>query len=102
VCGELLAGTLPVKLGRCADCPSDIDENLLARLKSWRQDQARALKVPVYVVFTDATLVAIAEQRPIDQAGLVSISGIGATKLNRFGAAVLSLVEQAGAAQKAN
>jgi DNA helicase-2/ATP-dependent DNA helicase PcrA len=106
VCGELLVGTLPVKLGRCADCPSDIDENLLARLKSWRSDQARALKVPVYVVFTDATLVAIAEQRPIDQAGLVSISGIGATKLNKFGAAVLSLVAQAetahSAAQQAN
>jgi DNA helicase-2/ATP-dependent DNA helicase PcrA len=102
VCGELLVGTLPVKLGRCADCPSDIDENLLARLKSWRSDQARALKVPVYVVFTDATLVAIAEQRPIDQAGLVSISGIGATKLNKFGAAVLSLVAQATAVQKAN
>ncbi|HEX3780196.1 MAG TPA: ATP-dependent DNA helicase UvrD2 [Pseudonocardiaceae bacterium] len=95
VCGDALVGTLPVKLGRCADCPSDIDENLLARLKSWRSEQARALKVPVYVVFTDATLVAIAEQRPADQAGLVSISGIGATKLNRFGAAVLSLVAQA-------
>ncbi|HJP79971.1 MAG TPA: ATP-dependent DNA helicase UvrD2 [Pseudonocardiaceae bacterium] len=102
VCGELLVGTLPVKLGRCADCPSDIDENLLARLKSWRSDQARALKVPVYVVFTDATLVAIAEQRPIDQAGLVSISGIGATKLNKFGAAVLSLVAAATAVEKAN
>jgi DNA helicase-2/ATP-dependent DNA helicase PcrA len=102
VCGELLVGTLPVKLGRCADCPSDIDENLLARLKSWRSDQARTLKVPVYVVFTDATLVAIAEQRPIDQAGLVSISGIGATKLNKFGAAVLSLVAQATTIEKAN
>ena len=93
-----LVGTLPVKLGRCADCPSDVDEELLARLKSWRADQARALKVPPYVVFTDATLVAIAEQRPIDQAGLVSISGIGATKLNKFGPDVLALV-QGGAAE---
>ena len=102
VCGELLVGTLPVKLGRCSDCPSDIDENLLARLKSWRSEQARTLKVPEYVVFTDATLVAIAEQRPVDQAGLVSISGIGATKLNKFGAAVLSLVAQATTVEKAN
>jgi DNA helicase-2/ATP-dependent DNA helicase PcrA len=102
VCGDALVGTLPVKLGRCADCPSDIDENLLARLKSWRSEQARTLKVPVYVVFTDATLVAIAEQRPADQAGLVSISGIGATKLNRFGAAVLSLVAQATTVESTN
>jgi DNA helicase-2/ATP-dependent DNA helicase PcrA len=92
VCGDQLVGTLPVKLGRCADCPSEVDEDLLARLKLWRIDTSRTLKVPPYVVFTDATLVAIAEQRPTDTAALVSISGIGAAKLERFGAAVLSLV----------
>jgi DNA helicase-2/ATP-dependent DNA helicase PcrA len=93
ICGTQLVGTLPVKLGRCADCPSDVDEELLARLKSWRSEQARTLKVPPYVVFTDATLVAIAEQRPMDPAGLVSISGIGAAKLDRFGPEVLALVQ---------
>ncbi|HKN95784.1 MAG TPA: ATP-dependent DNA helicase UvrD2 [Pseudonocardiaceae bacterium] len=93
-CGAPLVGTLPVKLGRCADCPSDVDEDLLVRLKSWRADQARTLKVPPYVVFTDATLVAIAEQRPVDPAGLVSISGIGAAKLERFGTDVLALVRE--------
>lgn len=92
VCDGPLIGTLPVKLGRCADCPSDLDEDLLARLRSWRTEQAKQLKVPAYVVFTDATLIAIAEQRPVDQAGLVAISGIGATKLDRFGDAVLSMV----------
>jgi ATP-dependent DNA helicase UvrD/PcrA len=93
-CGAPLVGTLPVKLGRCADCPSDVDEELLGRLKSWRAGQARTLKVPPYVVFTDATLVAIAEQRPVDPAGLVSISGIGAAKLERFGTDVLALVRE--------
>jgi DNA helicase-2/ATP-dependent DNA helicase PcrA len=93
LCGAPLVGTLPVKLGRCADCPSDVDEELLVRLKSWRADQARMLKVPSYVVFTDATLVAIAEQRPVDVAGLVSISGIGAAKLDRYGSDVLALVQ---------
>jgi DNA helicase-2/ATP-dependent DNA helicase PcrA len=97
-CGAPLVGTLPVKLGRCADCPSDVDEALLVRLKSWRADQARTLKVPPYVVFTDATLVAIAEQRPVDPAGLVSISGIGAAKLERFGTDVLALVREGPAA----
>jgi DNA helicase-2/ATP-dependent DNA helicase PcrA len=43
-------------------------------------------------VFTDATLVAIAEQRPTDDRALVAISGIGATKLERFGAEVLQVV----------
>jgi DNA helicase-2/ATP-dependent DNA helicase PcrA len=92
VCGNQLVGTLPVKLGRCADCPSNLDEELLARLRNWRTDRARQLKVPGYVVFTDATLLAIAEQQPADAAGLVAISGIGAAKLDRFGADVLALV----------
>jgi DNA helicase-2/ATP-dependent DNA helicase PcrA len=93
ICGGPLVGTVPTKLGRCADCPSDIDEELLVRLKEWRSKRARELKVPAYVVFTDATLTAIAEQRPADSSGLVSISGIGATKLERFGDDVLALVQ---------
>jgi DNA helicase-2/ATP-dependent DNA helicase PcrA len=92
VCGEALVGTLPVKLGRCADCPSNVDEELLGRLRAWRSERARQLSVPSYVVFTDATLMAIAEQRPVDPSGLVAISGIGAAKLERFGHDVLALV----------
>jgi DNA helicase-2/ATP-dependent DNA helicase PcrA len=92
ICDAQLVGTLPVKLGRCVDCPSDVDEELLARLRSWRIAQAKTLRVPPYVVFTDATLVAIAEQRPADPAGLVAISGIGAAKLDRYGTDVLALV----------
>ncbi|MEV4320450.1 ATP-dependent DNA helicase UvrD2 [Actinocrispum sp. NPDC049592] len=92
ICGSQLVGTVSIKLGRCADCPSDVDEELLTRLRDWRSTRARELKVPAYVVFTDATLMAIAEQRPTDPAGLVSISGIGASKLDKFGPDVLSLV----------
>jgi DNA helicase-2/ATP-dependent DNA helicase PcrA len=93
ICGCQLVGTVPVKLGRCSDCPSDIDEELLGRLRDWRSSRAKELKVPAYVVFTDATLMAIAEQRPTSPAGLVSISGIGAAKLDRFGGDVLALVQ---------
>ncbi|MFC5059997.1 ATP-dependent DNA helicase UvrD2 [Saccharothrix xinjiangensis] len=92
VCGSALVDSRAVKLGRCASCPSDLDEELLTRLRAWRADRARELKVPAYVVFTDATLVAIAEQRPEDVAGLVSIAGIGAAKLDRYGEDVLGLV----------
>ncbi|MGO1055356.1 ATP-dependent DNA helicase UvrD2 [Crossiella sp. CA198] len=94
-CGGALIGTTAIKLGRCAGCPSTVDEELLARLLAWRGARAKQLKVPPYVVFTDATLTAIAEQRPADDAALVSISGIGATKLTRFGADVLALVHGA-------
>ncbi|HWM01935.1 MAG TPA: ATP-dependent DNA helicase UvrD2 [Actinophytocola sp.] len=96
VCGDQLLAAAAVKLGRCASCPADVDEDLLVRLKEWRANRARALKVPAYVVFTDATLMAIAEQRPADPASLVAIAGIGASKLDKFGTEVLGLLRSTG------
>jgi DNA helicase-2/ATP-dependent DNA helicase PcrA len=95
VCGSPLVGVDALKLRRCGDCPSDVDTELLDRLRTWRSDEAREQQVPAYVVFTDATLTAIAEQRPADRAALVGIPGIGARKLDRYGAAVLALVTDA-------
>jgi DNA helicase-2/ATP-dependent DNA helicase PcrA len=92
VCGSPLIGVDALKLRRCGDCPSDVDTELLDRLRTWRSDEARDQQVPAYVVFTDATLTAIAEHRPADRAALVGIPGIGARKLDRYGAAVLALV----------
>ena len=69
-----------MKLRRCADCPSDVDVELLDRLKAWRTSEAKEQQVPAYVVFTDATLTAIAEQRPADRPALVAIPGIGAAQ----------------------
>jgi DNA helicase-2/ATP-dependent DNA helicase PcrA len=84
------------KLGRCTDCPSDYDEALLERLKTWRLARSREASLPAYCVFTDATLAAIAEQKPGDVKSLVSIPGIGQAKLDKFGDEVLSLVGSGG------
>ncbi|MCU1665948.1 MAG: UvrD/REP helicase [Pseudonocardia sp.] len=92
VCGSPLMGADAMKLRRCAGCPSDVDLELLDRLRGWRSEEAKEQQVPAYVVFTDATLTAIAEQRPSDNAALVRIPGIGARKLDRYGPAVLALV----------
>ena len=51
------------KLGRCATCPSTMDEELFERMREWRVGTAAAQGVPAYVVFTDATLTALAERR---------------------------------------
>jgi DNA helicase-2/ATP-dependent DNA helicase PcrA len=96
VCSSPLIGADSMKLRRCADCPSDVDVELLDRLRSWRADVAKEQQVPAYVIFTDATLTAIAEQRPADSASLVRIPGIGARKLDRYGEAVLGLVSESG------
>src|SRR3954454_14698459 len=94
VCGKPLLGTMAMKMRRCDDCPSDVDVELLDRLKDWRRSAAKEQQVPAYVVVTDATLTAIAEQRPADTSALVSIPGIGANKLDRYGEAVRTLVAE--------
>jgi DNA helicase II / ATP-dependent DNA helicase PcrA len=92
VCGSALMAAVDRKLGRCATCPSDRDEGLYDALREWRAGRAKELGQPAYCVFTDATLAAIAEQKPGDVAALVRIPGIGQAKLDRFGADVLALV----------
>ncbi|HSR82987.1 MAG TPA: ATP-dependent DNA helicase UvrD2 [Streptosporangiaceae bacterium] len=67
------------------------DDPLFQRLRDWRLEVSRVQAVPAYVVFSDATLQAIADTRPSTQAQLASIPGVGAVKLDRYGAAVLEL-----------
>jgi DNA helicase-2/ATP-dependent DNA helicase PcrA len=91
VCGTALTGA-PARLGRCESCPGDVDAALYERLRAWRVARAKEQSVPGYVVFTDATLVAIAESRPRSVAELVAIPGIGQAKLDRYGDDVLDVV----------
>ncbi|QQS02889.1 MAG: UvrD-helicase domain-containing protein [Austwickia sp.] len=91
-CGVPLVTAAAKKIGRCADCPPTYDEATFERLRAWRLAVAQRDSVPAYVVFTDATLTAIAEAEPGDAAALNRISGVGARKLDRYGGAVLALV----------
>ena len=47
--------------------------------------------MPAFVIFSDATLAQIAGRRPADRAALAGVPGVGAVKLDRYGAAVLAL-----------
>jgi DNA helicase-2/ATP-dependent DNA helicase PcrA len=67
-------------------------EPVLERLKAWRKSRAKADGVPAYVIFHDKTLEEIAELLPKDWADLASISGVGPTKLERYGDEVLAVV----------
>jgi ATP-dependent DNA helicase RecQ len=67
---------------------------LFDRLKALRRSLAVARSVPAYVVFSDATLMRIAEERPSSADALLSISGIGPKKLELYGDALLQLVSQ--------
>ncbi|MGN6606458.1 MAG: ATP-dependent helicase [Jatrophihabitans sp.] len=72
--------------------PEAEDAELFGRLRAWRKAQAEAQSVPPYVIFSDATLVAIADARPGDRQGLSRISGVGAVKLDRYAEPVLRVL----------
>ncbi|MGW2228204.1 ATP-dependent DNA helicase UvrD2 [Streptomyces formicae] len=91
VCGRTLTEAGEMKLMRCEDCPSDMDEGLYERLREWRSEQASRLGQPAYCVFTDKTLIAIAEAVPDDEGELARIPGVGVRKFHRFGADVLAI-----------
>lgn len=95
VCGLALHSGAERKLRRHADCPAGYDEETYARLVAWRLDRSRERSVPAYVVFTDATLMAIAEDRPSDEAGLLAIPGVGRTKCELYAADVLAILHPA-------
>jgi DNA helicase-2/ATP-dependent DNA helicase PcrA len=48
--------------------------------------------VPAYVVFSDATLVAIADRAPANRAELAQVPGVGPTKLERYADVVLAVL----------
>ena len=74
------------------DSLDDADRALFEQLKVWRLEEANRASVPAFVVFTDATLAALAQNRPSDAAGLLRMPGIGASKIERYGDAVLKVI----------
>jgi ATP-dependent DNA helicase RecQ len=64
----------------------------LAALKAWRAEVAKEHNLPAYVIFHDATLIAIAKLAPQSQAELSGVSGMGVKKLEAYGSEVLRIV----------
>ncbi|HEX6273573.1 MAG TPA: ATP-dependent DNA helicase RecQ [Polyangiaceae bacterium] len=85
------ASGAPSPLAHDAGLDADA-EGLLAELKELRRRLATERRVPAYVVFSDATLLAMARQRPRTPGELLSVSGVGATKLERYGDAFLAAI----------
>jgi ATP-dependent DNA helicase RecQ len=115
---EVLRGAVPVQLrvptqtkarsktervGRsktAADKPppvalDDLGSARFAALKAWRGEVARAHNLPAYVVFHDATLAEMARGRPTSLDELAGISGVGARKLEAYGAELLRVLHAA-------
>ncbi|MEI2766111.1 MAG: ATP-dependent DNA helicase UvrD2 [Dermatophilaceae bacterium] len=100
-CGADLSSAAERKVGRCTACPPTHDPAVFEALRTWRSGVAREQAVPAYVVFTDATLTVLAERCPATLGELAAVPGVGARKLDLYGAAVLALLaELPGAREK--
>jgi ATP-dependent DNA helicase RecQ len=70
----------------------EADGDLLAALKALRGALARAQKQPAYVVFPDRSLIEMAQERPATIDELAAVHGVGAAKLQKYGAAFLAVI----------
>lgn len=71
---------------------SEEDAPLLSALKAKRRALAEAARVPAYVVFNDKTLIEMAENRPATLDDMARIGGVGAKKLESYGADFLQVI----------
>jgi ATP-dependent DNA helicase RecQ len=83
---------------RAAQTPGnpDADPVLAARLQAWVRQTAKAQSVPAYQILHKATVEAIAAARPASFAELEAVKGMGPVKVQRYGRAILDLIEGGG------
>lgn len=79
---------------RASEALDDNDRALFQKLRAVRTELAREASVPPYVIFPDTTLLALATERPATPDALLSITGIGQSKRDRYGAAFLDAIEE--------
>ena len=72
---------------------ANYDKALFARLKHLRKVLAQEHDVPPFVIFRDATLAEMSDAKPTSEAQLLEVSGVGKTKLQRYGDAFLQLIQ---------
>jgi ATP-dependent DNA helicase RecQ len=72
--------------------PTDVDESLVARLRSWRLERSQEDAVPAYVVLHDTTLRELAALRPQTRGELAGVKGLGPVKLERYGDDLLAVL----------
>jgi ATP-dependent DNA helicase RecQ len=86
----------PTLVTGTSDHTAPRDSLLFEDLKALRRKLADAKGVPAYIVFSDATLLAMAASRPISEAELLNVSGVGPKKLETYGDAFLDVLRAAG------
>jgi ATP-dependent DNA helicase RecQ len=68
------------------------EQQLFKRLREWRLALSKKTEVPSFIIFNDRTLVALARQKPTTMAELLTVSGIGQAKADKYGQEVLQVI----------
>jgi DNA helicase-2/ATP-dependent DNA helicase PcrA len=92
VCGKGLVTPSERTIGRCQKCPGEPNEIIFETLRVWRKERSLEKNVPAYIIFTDATLTAMAELVPSNFDELAAIPGVGPAKLTEFGSELLEII----------
>ena len=87
---------VPPKTKRARRGESGRSDPLFDALREARRSLAAEANVPAYVIFHDSTLREIAAARPASLAELAKVNGVGRTKLERYGDAMIAAVVAAG------
>ena len=94
VCRKRLQNANEIKMGRHLGCPAKINLELLEALREWRAATAKENGYPAYVIFTDVTMMALAESSIGTPEELLDVPGIGPRKLELYGEAILELLRE--------
>lgn len=71
---------------------NDLEKKIYEALRRWRSEEAAKMKMPEFFILHNAHLVTIAKFKPRSIEDLSRIRGIGRSKINQFGPAILSIV----------
>ena len=71
---------------------NDVDQDLYENLRATRQQIAKKRRLPAYVIFHDKTLIELAKAKPQNLDEMLDITGIGESKLRKFGQELLNVI----------
>jgi ATP-dependent DNA helicase RecQ len=83
----------PNKAAAFKELDDDVQQRFEA-LRTWRTQIAREHNLPAYIIFHDATLLAIAQLNPQNSTALAQVQGMGTHKLVTYGQQVLEVLGQ--------
>jgi ATP-dependent DNA helicase RecQ len=73
---------------------SSIEQTIFDKLRWWRVETARSHNIAAFIIFHDSTLREIAKARPTSLDDLRGVTGVGAKKLESYGADIIALIAE--------